>query len=211
MKPLTDSRDPATEWGAIYRDSIFLHFGKAAQYGLQLAFYRTLAIPTIAKVLVESGRLENDSDKRVFDTNPIMLELNWDEPDGERGRKMNSAINRAHRGWSISDEDYRYVLFSFIATPYRYLADFGWRRPLMVEMDASHMFYQQLGESNMATAMGMSQPVATGHIRRARQLRGRLTSLTPMPKRVTWFTPGQPAGAVYPRGYTASEDGLHSR
>lgn len=138
-------RDVDSEWAAIYRESVFYVYGESARIGLMLAFYRALAMPRIAAVIHGTGETQKRPVKRVYDTALMMFELIYDGLDGPRGRTMTSSINLSHKGLHIEDEDYIYVLSTFIVSPYRYLERWGWRAPLDVEREAAYRFYAELG------------------------------------------------------------------
>ena len=120
-------------------------FPKDARIGLNLAFYRVFAIPGIANLLVRTGEMLGRPAKRGYDTGLVMYELITHGFDHPRGREMVRLLNRVHRPWPITDEDYRYVLAAFIVVPMRWIEKRGWRTLLPAEREASATFYRELG------------------------------------------------------------------
>jgi hypothetical protein len=73
-----------------------------------------------------------------------MYELISSGFDDPRGREMVRLLNRVHRPWPISNEDYQYVLAAFIVVPSRWIDKRGWRPLLPAEKEASATFYLEL-------------------------------------------------------------------
>ncbi len=129
----------------IYQLTVLYDFPKDARIGLNLAFYRVFAIPGIANLLVHTGEMLARPAKRGYDTGLVMYELISHGFDHPRGREMVRLINRVHKPWSITEEDYRYVLATFIVLPLRWIEKRGWRTLLPMEREASATFYRELG------------------------------------------------------------------
>lgn len=106
---------------------------------LELALFRTFAIPTIGGLLDSSGEFHRTSQKRYDDTDLListMLEDGYDEPSGHAALRR---MNQIHRRFPITNDDYLYVLSTFVFEPIRWNARFGWRR--MVEQERLANFY----------------------------------------------------------------------
>ena len=129
----------------IYQLTILFDFPKDARVGLNLAFYRVFAIPGIANLLARTGEMLGRPAKRGYDTGLVMYELISHGFDHPRGREMVRLLNRVHRPWPISDEDYLYVLAAFTVVPLRWIEKRGWRTLLPAEREASATFYRELG------------------------------------------------------------------
>ncbi|MGC1209580.1 MAG: oxygenase MpaB family protein [Ornithinimicrobium sp.] len=137
--------DPDVEYEKIYRQLALHEFGLQMQMGLHLAFYRTFSTPRIAGVLGMTGHMDAQPHKRAYDTGLVMYELIADGLGGDRGRKMVSLLNRVHKPWPIADEDFTYVLTTFIVVPTRWLDRAGWRPLTDRERRAVWRFYATLG------------------------------------------------------------------
>ena len=138
--------DPDVEYEEIYRRLALHEFGLQMQMGLHLAFYRTFSTPRIAEVLGVTGHMDAQPHKRAYDTGLVMYELIADGLGGDRGRKMVSLLNRVHQPWPILDEDFTYVLTTFIVVPTRWLDRAGWRPLSDRERHAVWRFYAELGK-----------------------------------------------------------------
>lgn len=129
----------------IYRRVALYDLVRDIRVGLNLAFYRTFAVPRIAELLAHTGEFEADPYKRSMDTGLFMYELIEAGYDSERSRQVVRALNTMHRRWTIEDEDYRYVLTTFIVVPSRWLDRYGPRSLTREEKAATTTFYRELG------------------------------------------------------------------
>jgi hypothetical protein len=106
---------------------------------LEFALFRTFASPRIAAVLHHGGKFERHAQLRYDDTDLLLSELVDSGYDSPRGRAALRQINRQHGRFAIANEDFLYVLSTFVFEPIRWNARFGWRR--MVEQERLAMFY----------------------------------------------------------------------
>lgn len=148
--------DPDTDWHQIYQLTCFYDFPSETRLGFHLAFYRTFSTPRIAQLLERTGEMQRQPEKRAYDTGLVMYELIAHGYDQPRGRQMVRLLNRAHHRWEISDEDYLYVLTTFIVVPSRWIDAHGWRPLLPRERQAAVRFYGEL-----ARRMNIPNPPAT--------------------------------------------------
>ena len=154
--------DPS-DYLRIYQLTILFDFPKDARVGLNLAFYRVFAIPGIANLLARTGEMLGRPAKRGYDTGLVMYELISHGFDHPRGREMVRLLNRVHRPWPISDEDYLYVLAAFTVVPLRWIEKRGWRTLLPAEREASATFYRELGRRmNISRTSRMTTPRPRG-------------------------------------------------
>ena len=137
--------DPVDDYLAVYQNMALYDFADDMRYGLNMAFYRTFAVPRIAELLGRTGEVERQPTKRSYDTALVMFELIAAGFDDPRGREMVRLLNHVHRGWNIAQEDFTYVLCTFIAVPTRWIERHGWRPVLAAEKTATFTFYRELG------------------------------------------------------------------
>lgn len=137
--------DPHDDYQEIYRLTAFYDFPRDMRDGLTLAFYRVFAIPRIAELLVKTGEMTGRPAKRSYDTGLVIYELIAAGFDAPRGDAMIKLLERVHGGLGIAQEDFRYVLCTFMVTPFRWIADRGWRPVLPAERVAAANFYRELG------------------------------------------------------------------
>lgn len=112
---------------------------------LEMALYRTFAIPSISRTLVKGGEFEARPQRRYDDTSLLMAEIMEWGYDSERGREAIKRTNRFHRHYDISNEDFLYVLSTFHLEPIRWMDRFGWRRMTEGERHASYFFWREVG------------------------------------------------------------------
>jgi len=113
---------------------------------LEFALFRTYAVPSISKLLAQTGELTKRPQKRYDDTEIIMYTLAEHGYDSEPGRKALRRMNQMHGRFSIANEDKKYVLSTFIYEPNRWLKRYGWRLPTKKEELATFYFYREVGQ-----------------------------------------------------------------
>src|SRR5918912_3585755 len=126
LRPI-EALDPETEYWRIYRMHALHEFPWDVTRALELALYRTYAVPSIGDLLDRTGEFRTRTQKRYDDTALLLGEVLEHGFDSERGRAAIRRINRAHARWPISDDDYQYVLATLLVVPMRWLERYGWR------------------------------------------------------------------------------------
>jgi hypothetical protein len=106
---------------------------------LEFALFRTFSVPRIAALLDRTAEFQNRAQKRYDDTDIIVSELIEHGYDSERGRAALRRMNQLHGRFAIANEDFLYVLSTFVYEPIRWNQRFGWR--LMCEQERQAMFY----------------------------------------------------------------------
>lgn len=81
-----------------------------------------------------------------MDTGLLMYELIDAGVDSPRGRQVIRMLNNMHRRWPIANDDYLYVLATFIVVPVRFADQYGARATTDVEKEAIAAFYRQVGQ-----------------------------------------------------------------
>jgi hypothetical protein len=137
--------DPERDCLDIYRRLVTLEFPWDFTRSLELALYRTYAVPSIGRLLAETAELTERTQKRYDDTALLLDAVLEHGFEGERGRTAIRRINRMHRSYDISDADMRYVLSTFVVMPTRWLDSYGWRRLTAHEKRATVAYYRRLG------------------------------------------------------------------
>jgi hypothetical protein len=137
--------DPETEFEQIARIVAMYEFPWDSQQALSFALFRTYAVPSIGRLLFDTGEFTGAVQKRHDDT-AILLEAiaerGMESPDGRAGVRR---INQMHGSYDISNDDMRYVLSTFVVTPVRWIERYGWRRGTDAERTAAVRYYQRLG------------------------------------------------------------------
>ena len=137
--------DPVSDHSRIvYLDTCF-EFPWDTTRALELALFRTFAVPSVAALLDSTGEFERVPQKRYDDTDLILstiVEAGYDSEDGKRAIRR---MNRIHARFAISNDDFLYVLSSFVFEPIRWNTRFGWRPLIEVEKQATFEFWRAVG------------------------------------------------------------------
>jgi hypothetical protein len=137
--------DPATDHHEIYRILAVHEFPWDLTQSLSFALYRTYAVPSIGRLLFDTGELTERTQKRYDDTALILDAILEHGLGHESGRAALRRMNQMHGRYDIANEDLRYVLSTFVVMPIRWLDEFGWRRLTEGERTASANYYRELG------------------------------------------------------------------
>ncbi|MFJ2742972.1 oxygenase MpaB family protein [Streptomyces sp. NPDC087440] len=137
--------DPEQDFLRIYRLMSTHEFPWDFTRALELALYRTYAVPSIGRLLAETAELTDRPQKRYDDTALLLDTVVEHGFTSAEGRTAVQRINRMHRSYDISNDDMRYVLCTFVVTPKRWIDAYGWRRLCDHELRASAAYYRTLG------------------------------------------------------------------
>lgn len=113
----------------------------------EFALFRTFAVPSISRLLDQTGEFYERAQKRYDDTDLILSEISEHGYDSERGRAALRRMNQIHgrfRG-QISNDDNLYVLSTFIYEPIRWITRFGWRPLVEQERLALYYYCREVG------------------------------------------------------------------
>ncbi len=122
---------------------------------LELAFFRTFAVPTIAAVLAPTGEFTERSRKRYDDTDLLISTFVEHGHDSRTGRDAIRRMNQIHGRFAIANEDFVYVLSTLVLEPFRWNARFGWRLAIDAERIATFTFWREVaGLMNIADVPG---------------------------------------------------------
>ncbi|MBI1796411.1 MAG: DUF2236 domain-containing protein [Candidatus Eisenbacteria bacterium] len=112
---------------------------------LEIALYRTYCIPSISGLLHRTGEFYHHAQKRYDDTAILIAEMcEWGYESG-RGKEALERINWAHGHYTIRNDDFLYVLSTFILEPIRWIDAFGWRRLCPQERAGFYCFWREVG------------------------------------------------------------------
>jgi hypothetical protein len=137
--------DPARDAQRIVFIDASLEFPWDTQRSLELAFYRTYAIPSIAELLASTGEFTERTQKRYDDTQLLIsafCELGYDT---DLGRRALRRMNTIHRRFEIANEDFLYVLSTMVFEPIRWNEKYGWRPLVEQEKLATFEFWCEVG------------------------------------------------------------------
>ncbi|UYM04121.1 oxygenase MpaB family protein [Solicola gregarius] len=137
--------DPAVDYERIAAITARHEFPWDLQQALSFALFRTYAVPSIGRLLYETGEFTERTQRRHDDTALLLDEMSEHGLESPGGRRAIRRVNRMHGGYDIADDDMRYVLATFVVTPVRWIESYGWRRLRPAEIEAATAYYRRLG------------------------------------------------------------------
>jgi hypothetical protein len=139
------SLDPVRDHKRIVQLDVCFEFPWDTTRSLELALFRTFGVPSIARLLDSTGEFARASQKRYDDTDLIISTILEDGYDSETGTRALRQMNRIHSRFEISNDDFVYVLSTFVLEPIRWNARFGWRPMMEAERLASFHCWREIG------------------------------------------------------------------
>jgi hypothetical protein len=112
---------------------------------LEFALFRTFCVPSISALLDRTGEFRERAQRRYDDTDLLVSELVEWGYDSERGRRALRRMNQLHGRFAIANEDFLYVLSTFVYEPVRWNARFGWRPLCEQERLGYFHFWREVG------------------------------------------------------------------
>ena len=128
----------------VYLDACF-EFPFDTTRSLELALFRTFAVPSIGRLLDSTGEFGERAQKRYDDTDLILSTIAESGYSSEAGKRAIRRMNLIHGRFEIANEDFLYVLSTFVYEPIRWNARFGWRPLVEQERLASFHFWRAVG------------------------------------------------------------------
>lgn len=146
------SLDPVVDHERIVLLSLRRDFPFDTTRALEFALFRTFAVPGVSGLLDKTGEFDRRTQLRYDDTDIIvstLLEHGYSSPAGMAALRR---MNQLHGRFEIPNEDFLYVLSTFVFEPIRWNARFGWRRLTEKERLAIFCFWREVG-----TRMGIRE------------------------------------------------------
>ena len=114
---------------------------------LEFGFFRTFAVPSISRLLASTGEFKRNTKKRYDDTELIMYEIIENGYNSDRAQRAFKRMNAMHGAYSIDNDDFLYVLSTFVFIPIFWLDRFAWRKPTRKEKRAIFYFFKEVGKN----------------------------------------------------------------
>lgn len=138
------------DWKQDYEEIVYLLtsfvFPWDYQKSLEFALFRTYAVPSISALLSKTGEFKNHTRKRYDDTELILAEILENGLDSERSKLAFRRMNKMHGAYPISNEDFLYVLSTFVFVPIHWIDKYGWRKLTQNEKLAIFRFQHEVGK-----------------------------------------------------------------
>jgi hypothetical protein len=112
---------------------------------LELALFRTFAVAKGTSLLAGTGEFTQRPQKRYDDTVLLLAEILENGYNSERGRAALRRMNQLHGRFNIPNDEFLYVLSTFVFEPIRWNERFGWRRLLEQEKLAAYYYWREIG------------------------------------------------------------------
>lgn len=138
--------DPERDCERIVHLSFGYEFSWDTVRALEIALYRTFCITSISALLHRTGEFARHAQRRYDDTAILIAELCQWGYRSERGAAALERINWVHGHYRIANDDFRYVLSTFIFEPVRWIDTFGWRRLCRNERLGYYFFWRNVGQ-----------------------------------------------------------------
>jgi hypothetical protein len=149
--------DPERDYQEIYRISAEYEFPWDLTRALELALFRTYAVPSIGGLLDRTREFSDRGQKRYDDTVVLLYEMTRDGGmDSQHGRAAVRRMNKIHGKYPISNDDFLYVLSTFVVVPVRWISRYGWRPYSRHEVRATVNNFRHMGH-----LMGLKEIPAT--------------------------------------------------
>ena len=137
----------------VYRRLAMVDLGADTFFAHHLAYLRTAASPRIAALLAHTGHVEHASLERATDTGLLIYSVIHHGLDSPQGQGLVAALNTMHGRWRIANEDFLWVLGTFVVPTTRFLDRFAWRATTAEEREATATWFCALGERMGLTAL----------------------------------------------------------
>lgn len=112
---------------------------------LEVALFYTYGSDTVSALLDRTREFSDHGQKRYDDTRLLIahfMESGW---EGEFGRRAIDRINKTHGHYRIPQDDFLFVLWTFIEFPMRWTAELSWRAMTSHEQAAWFHFWCEIG------------------------------------------------------------------
>lgn len=116
------------------------------QRALELALFYTYGSASVSRLLDGTGEFREHGQKRYDDTRLLMTHIIDSGWDGEVGRRALARVNRSHGHYRIPNDDFLFVLWTFIDFPIRWTRDHAHRAMTAHEQAAWFHFWVGVGE-----------------------------------------------------------------
>ena len=137
--------DPETGNERVAYLSAAYDFAWDTQRAYELALLRTFAVPKTSKLLVRTREFTERTQKRYDDTVIIMSTIGLCGYSSPEGRAAIRRMNQIHARYRIPNEEFLYVLSTFMLETVRWNAKYGWRPLSDNELQASYVFWREVG------------------------------------------------------------------
>jgi hypothetical protein len=138
------SLDPKTDHQRIAYLTSLHEFPWDTTRSLELALFRAFAVAKGTPLLAGTGEFTDRTQKRYDDTVLLLAEILEHGYDSDRGKAALRRINQMHRRYEIPNDEFLYVMSTFVFEPIRWNERFGARPLLRNEKLAAYYFWREI-------------------------------------------------------------------
>jgi hypothetical protein len=138
--------DPTCDYQRMVQLLVGYEFPFDITRALELALFHTFASPSVSALLARTGQFERHGQKRYDDTSLLISQFMQDGLESETGQRAIAQMNRIHGHYTIPNEDFIFVLSTFVFYPINWVNSFGWRKLTTGEEQALFLFFWEVGK-----------------------------------------------------------------
>lgn len=112
---------------------------------LEVALFHTYGSRSVSRLLNRTGEFEKRGQKRYDDTRLLIAHFMETGYEVGEGARAIAQMNHIHGFYGIPNEDFLFVLWTFIDFPIQWLREFGWRAFTPHEEEAWFNFWAEIG------------------------------------------------------------------
>ncbi|WP_224365064.1 oxygenase MpaB family protein [Hyalangium versicolor] len=135
------------------------------QRALEVALFHTYGSQSVSRLLDRTGEFSKRGQKRYDDTRLLLTHFTESGWDLEMGARAIAQMNHIHSFFKIPNDDYLFVLWTFIDFPIQWMRDFGWRPLTEHESQAWFSFWCELGRRMRLSDVPESKPAFDEFVR----------------------------------------------
>jgi hypothetical protein len=112
----------------------------------EVALFHTYGSRAVSTLLDRTGEFAQRGQKRYDDTRLLIgqfMECGW---SGEAGHRAIAQMNHIHSFYKIANDDFLFVLWTFIDFPIQWMRDYGWRAFTEHECAAWFHYWCEIGQ-----------------------------------------------------------------
>jgi hypothetical protein len=137
--------DPERDFQRIVKLLVGYEFPFDITRALELALFHSYASPRISSLLARTGQFERHGQQRYDDTTILIAWFLQEGIDSDLGHRAIEHMNRLHGFYPIPNEDYLFVLSTFVFYPIWWVNRYGWRKLTPGEERAFFLFFREVG------------------------------------------------------------------
>lgn len=140
------SLNPVTDHARIVHLLTGYEFPWDVVRALEVALMRTFCSGSVSSLLHRTGEFRKHGQKRYDDTALLVAEFMQNGYDSDRGKRAIEHINKIHGFYQIANDDFLFVLSTFVLLPAQWIDAFGWRKITENERQALFYFFVEVGK-----------------------------------------------------------------